>query len=302
MQHSNLARMPPSRRANATGSDAMGESVTGGGVRTGRHLLRSAANSIHEQDPLKGRGGAPPRETMHQFGPEVLTMYSSVRPRTTESVQQSSVVGARRQSSGSTHQMLHSNGFRHLFSPVNDDWSYVARRQQPPALTRNFTLGDLRSTEVRAAAAAAAVAAATGSRPGKVVGDADPATPANDRFFTHQGWQTGRTRRSHEGGLQGQEMNVNSTGWPNMYDGTLERYVSQLPLLEAFAGGGLRQAQQHHATVGTVENSDLSEHGISFGVSALKGRRPYMEDEFKVNVVVVVDRQKAGWYREVILE
>lgn len=55
--------------------------------------------------------------------------------------------------------------------------------------------------------------------------------------------------------------------------GALGAVLSRLPLLE--------QGQRHSPTF-SIENAELSEYGIAYGVSALRGRRPYMEDEYKV--------------------
>ncbi|CBJ30304.1 conserved unknown protein [Ectocarpus siliculosus] len=58
---------------------------------------------------------------------------------------------------------------------------------------------------------------------------------------------------------------------------------SRLPLLDSTPTLPQQQQTQRQRSMHvSAESNDLFEHGLSFGVSTLKGHRPYMEDEFKV--------------------
>lgn len=223
------------------------------------------------------------------------TYSSSARPRTTGSLGQS-VVAARRQSMGSIRS-VHTNrppsGHQH--------------QHQQPRLTRNLTLGDLRWT-----ASTAMAAIAGGPNAGGADGDSGRVGGGSGGVMARRGWQAGAIRGGSSSGVDSGSLRQPVTGDSSgrLRSGSAEApsgdMLSRLPLLESTSPPGkLRQQQQHqqlqlqgNAHV-SVENSDLSEHGLSFGLSALKGRRPYMEDEFKVGIITgpcplrCVDRARA---------
>ncbi|CAM9415787.1 unnamed protein product, partial [Choristocarpus tenellus] len=121
------------------------------------------------------------------------------------------------------------------------------RNQQPSRLTRNFTLGNLRN-----------------SRPaGPHNIDAEPAGLA---FFNGTGVTSAASGSGSCIGGGGGGMHYRSQV------GMFNQTSSRLPRLESDQQG----------FPNAKENDNLAGYGLSFGVSALKGLRPYMEDEYKV--------------------
>lgn len=251
----------------------------GGGVRVASPLFRKPNNNAQ-----------PGLQAMRQFVADagrnagssslLSSTSSSARPRTTGSLGQS-VVAARRQSMGSIRS-THAN------RPPSGHQQQQPPQQQQPCLTRNLTLGDLRWTASAAVAAIAGGANASG---------ADGGGGGSGGVTARRGWQAGVVRGGSgiDGG--GAHQPVAGDSSYRLQSGSAEApsgdALSRLPLLESPSPPGKLQQQPHqqqhqqllqgNAHV-SVENSDLSEHGLSFGLSALKGRRPYMEDEFKVRI------------------
>lgn len=293
MQQATTRTPFPARRQSSAGMDAARADARGAGlvVRDGAPLFRRTNNTAHPNyqhhrggSSGGGRdasGAGPGLQAMHQFAAEASAASSSAaaRPRTTGSVQQS-VTGVRRQSTGS---ILSTQQRHHLMSPVlvggggrnNQHLHHHHLHNQPSRLTRNLTLSDLSS-----------------SAPGLGGARRD----SEDGLLTRRGWQVGGAHGA--AGQDGRAIVVGAPaaaaasvggrggindvdGRPSIAPGTLGAVLSRLPTLES----GQQQQQQRSPSIKScVENVELSEHGMCFGVSALKGHRPYMEDEYKVRV------------------
>ena len=264
----------------------------GGGGREGSPLFRKANNN--NAQPSRSNTERAGLQAMRQFAADVNRgagsspppnpAYTVARPKTTGSVNQS-VAGGRRQSMGSIRSAHNNNSSR---APPNGQRQQQQQQQQQqrPRLTRNLTLGDLRWT------ATAAAAAMGGGLPGAGVDNG-----GNGGIMARRGWQVGTTRGgSSSSGISGSNLRqlvVGDASSGRSRQGSAElptgEGLSRLPLLESSSPDKLRQHQEEQRQLQlqgnihvSVENSDLSEHGLSFGLSALKGRRPYMEDESKV--------------------
>lgn len=209
----------------------------------------------------------PGLQAMRQYAAETTATFSTVRPRTTGSVRLS-ITGARRQSTGSTHPDK-----QHHHRSSSGDIS--SRHSQQPHLTRNLTLGDLRWPASTAAAVAGAHRAGIGSTRDTGVGSGTA---------VRRGWQVGTTRGQGTG--MPPRLLGDSGRRPSSPDGPSGGVLSRLPLLETSRADGHVQQQQQPSMLGSLENSELQEHGMSYGVSALKGHRPYMEDEYKVFISI----------------
>lgn len=109
---------------------------------------------------------------------------------------------------------------------------------------------------------------------GIVNGEASNKASAGGKIVPRQGWQAGSAWGGRsKGGVENRELVGSSR--IRLMGGD----ASQLPFLEtATAWRGGREPTQNSQQ----QNSELSELGISFGVSSLRGHRPYMEDEYKV--------------------
>lgn len=275
MQHKQSRSILPVRRSSGGGADALANrGAAGSGSQPGIALFRK---TVHHQDRNNGANMAG-LQAMRQLSNEADASSSAARPQTTGSVHQS-VAATRRQSMGSIHTTQHSSGPR---LPTSPDTPSSSRNQQQPRLTRNLTLSDFRST-----AAAAAAVAAGGSHywSGARIGEGG----ARGAVVPRHGWQAEGSRGGQGGGtVRGIG---DSGGRPSVPDRPLRRTLSRLPLLESAGGPGhtQQQQQQQRLLANSVENGELAEHGLSFGVSALKGRRPYMEDEYKVDTRDVID-------------
>ncbi|CAM9839784.1 unnamed protein product, partial [Hapterophycus canaliculatus] len=273
----------PMRRSNGGGgggrADAMSDHVggTGGGERQERSLFRRI-NSNNAQQDRSSSSRAASLHAMRQFavdatadagaasaGSSPISAHASARPRTTGSVSQS-LIGSRRQTIGSIRSMTHSNN-----RPPSG--------QQRPRLTRNLTLGDLRWI----GPAAAVDAVAGGKLPHTGVAGRSESTNAvsGSRLMVRRGWQTEATRGG--GSIVSGESNGGRSS-PGRAEVPNGRGMSRLPLLDSPSPLAKREEQQllRGSMHDSVEGFDLLEHGLVYGVSALKGHRPYMEDEFKV--------------------
>eukprot|EP00904_Undaria_pinnatifida_P011290 jgi/Undpi1/7291/HiC_scaffold_22.g09764.m1 len=244
-------------------------------------------------------------QAMRQFAVDTAgaSASASARPKTTGSVRQLAI-GGRRQSTGSIRAMMMQQRSNHPAAAGDN-----ARSQQQPRLTRNLTHGDLRWVS------SAPATAAFGARRG--VGGRDGGTGASSsEVRAALGWQAGTTRLPGTG-LAARRQSIDGGGVRLSSPEGQIGFLSRLPLLKAPHTGELlqqhqqrqhqhqhhrqHQHQQHHNhqqqqqeqrqrqqqrpehnVLDSIETSLLSEHGISFGVSALRGRRPYMEDEYKV--------------------
>lgn len=285
----------PARHSNGGAPDRGEGDLWGGGGAAGREvpLFRKAHNNN-----VQSRGGNSERAgllAMRHFAADVNRgsagssppnpAYNAARPKTTGSVNQS-VVGGRRQSMGSMRSEHNSSSSRPPSGQQQQHQRQQSQQQQQrPRLTRNLTLGDLRWT-------ATAAAAAIGGPPGAGGGD----NGGNSGVMARRVWQ-GTTRgggsSSGVGGGNRQLLPGDSSGGRSR-QGSAElpagEGLSRLPLLESSSPSEKLQQQEEQRQLQlpgsmsiSVENLDLSEHGISFGLSALKGRRPYMEDESKVH-------------------
>lgn len=280
----------------------MVERAAGAGGRTGPPLsFRRDASDIQgcaggNRDRVNGASrttNSNSLQTMSQITSEPTEAYSasSARPRTTGLLQpqHSSVDSARCQPIGSVPptSQRDSRVQQVLLSPVIKDGSFSSSaidHHHPPRLARNITLGDLRSTATRAASAAVSsvVASAVDDQcftKGIGNGEASTNASAGGKLVPRQGWQAGSAWGGRSrGGVENREVGGSSRRL-RMSDGMLGGDSSRLPFLETSTawGGGRLPAQNTQQ-----QNSELSELGISFGVSSLRGHRPYMEDEYKV--------------------
>lgn len=282
----------------------MADRAAGAGGRTGPPLLfRRGANDIQGcVGGIRNRANGASTTTnsnslqaKRQITSEPTEAYSasSARPRTTGSLQpqHSSVDSTRRQAIGSVppSSQCDNRVQQVLLSPVIKDESFSSSsvdHHHAPRLARNITLGDLRSTAARAASAAVASASAVASAvveqrltKGTGNGEASTNASAGGKIVPRQGWQAGSAWGGRgRGGVENREV-TGSSRRLRMSDGILGGESSRLPFLDTATawGGGRELAQdpQH-------QNSEFSELGISFGVSSLRGHRPYMEDEYKV--------------------
>lgn len=159
------------------------------------------------------------------------------------------------------------------------------QQQHRPRLSRNLTLSDLNEDTP------------PGGDMGRVIENDDGSATGEGngaglmvRREWHAGTGAGSYVASEAGGatLATPRGLSNADGRPSIvgdggYSGEM---LSRLPMLESLGGGHQSQHQQRHYsgrnTPSSAQNAELYEHGMSFGVSAVKGRRPYMEDEFKV--------------------
>ena len=306
------ARSPyAASRANVGGagttSERRGRGAAGGpGGRgegeEGLPLFQRTDNMKQEQGKSQSLASL---QAMRQFAVDTAgaSASASARPKTTGSVRQLAI-GGRRQSTGSIRAMMMQQQSNHPAAAGDN-----ARSQQQPRLTRNLTHGDLRWVS------SAPATAAFGARRG--IGGRDGGTGASSsEVRAALGWQAGTTRLPGTG-LAARRQSIDGGGVRLSSPEGQIGFLSRLPLLEAPHTGELlqqhqqrqhqhqhhrqHQHQQHHNhqqqrqeqrqrqqqrpehnVLDSIETSLLSEHGISFGVSALRGRRPYMEDEYKV--------------------
>ncbi|CAM9874600.1 unnamed protein product, partial [Discosporangium mesarthrocarpum] len=156
---------------------------------------------------------------------------------------------ARPKTTGSVQQVARrmSTGQNQPRPTLNSSTS--KRRQSSSRLSHNLTLGSLRSR--------------------MPTGVFECEDDRDNCLDVYQGaGRPSSPTRSMVGGIGG----ALYYGYPTGLSGALGAALSKLPSLES--------GQFGHMTA--KENDMLASHGLSFGVSAVKGRRPYMEDEFKV--------------------
>lgn len=289
----NPTRSPfPARRSSSSGvgTDAnverggRGGAGGRGGVRDGTApLFRRINNNVSQQQAGDRNGGpqggvgvdpAGSLQAMRQFVADASIASSAAgRPRTTGSVRQSAAAEVRRQSMGSIHSAsLHhrqQQQQQQLVSPMGSYGQNQQHQHQHARLTRNMTLGDLRSTSTGGGAG--------GGPHGMTVGERENGGEGVTGVVVRRGWQTGGSSRGGQEGSRPAGGGLGDRGGrPCIPDGGPlggGGLLSRLPLLDSSGEQGMP---------GSVENALLSGTGMSFGVSALKGRRPYMEDEYKV--------------------
>lgn len=312
------SRSSPSQ-ANRLGS-ATDTTTRDGGPLFRRTVHRNNGNHNRVGSSIKtsvGENAPGSLQAMRHFASEASAAASSQsaaatnssRPRTTGSVQQlvggTGGGGPRRLSTGSilaATTTQHRRRTPHMISSSSTAGSDTAatsvrvtqqqQRQNQQQhyrthLTRNLSVGNIRST------------APVGQGGGGGDGDDNFGDSAElgvgdwggegMGLLIRRGWQAGGTggslgsRSTHSiGGMSGAVSRVglgDIDGRPSIANASraLRGMLSRLPMLEA---SGKHEGLYDQSP--SIENADLLEHGMSFGVSALKGRRPYMEDEYKV--------------------
>lgn len=256
--------------------DLGGGGGSGVGGREASPLFRRTNNNAQQDRNNPGL------QALRQFASDATATSRSpgpthvvARPRTTGSMSQY-LDQARQQSISSIRSTAHSNNSR----PPS---GHQQQQQQQPRLTRNITLGDLRWTPP------AAVVLGGKHKEGRDDTGGDTSGGGRD-MIARRGWQVGSTLGGGGVGAAGSSarplivrQSSNGHSRPGSPEVVTGGRGSKLPLLDS--APTLPQQQQtlrQRSMHGSVESTDLFEHGLSFGVSALKGRRPYMEDEFKV--------------------
>lgn len=274
-------------------------------------------------DRTTGPTGAPGSlEAMRQFAAEASAIASvgtaaAARPRTTGSVHQSANGGGgggrgrgagvgRRQSTGSARGWIATTQHQHQRQAPGHLWASSAhvgavsnaspdsrpisqqqqQQQHRPRLTRNLTLGDLNSINLPRGSGRDIDSEIGGGGTGGA-GDVG----GSSGLIIRRGLGAGGGNVAPEDGVTMAPRGLsNSDGRPsigNAGGGHLGGMLSRLPVLESY---GQQHDQQYpgRSPSCSIENAELFEHGMSFGVSAVKGRRPYMEDEYKVTKLLPV--------------
>lgn len=309
------ARSSPSTRRSGTrgkadtfiGSFSAGEDGEGrAATRAGSHQnpLFHKMNNTHLGS--HGKSAMTELEGMRHFAAESTansSVSSSIRPKTTGSVRQPIACGGggRRQSltmisggEGETHQ-------RHA-SPLRTGLSRVPCDQvQNPHFSRTLTLSDLRSSGLTAVGEDGTTSSIKERAPRR-----ERDGSGKSRASVRRGWQVSPTRGNLADGVVARR-NGDHRDQPGVPDRQVGGLLSRLPLLDSLSDGvheqqdrgqqlwtqhQLHQSQEQryhhesHGVLGSGEIFDLLDEGLSFGVSAVKGRRPYMEDEYKVGMQV----------------
>lgn len=302
------------RRGSADATDATHERGGGGGgiIRDGTPLFRRSVHfhNAHRSrlvDHATGTTGAPGSlEAMRQFVADTsaitpLGTAATGRPRTTGSVHQSGggrtrvAGGGRRQSTGSARSWVTTAQHQHQRQAPGHLWSSSApagavsnvlpdgrptshqrQQQHRPRLTRNLTLSDLNSINVPGGSGREIDSEIGGGGGGDGRG-------VSNGLITRRGFGAGGGKVGPEFGVAAAPRGLgNADGRANIGNASvaLGGMVSKLPMLESY--GQQYHQQFGHCSSCSIENAELFGHGMSFGVSAVKGRRPYMEDEYKV--------------------